>query len=339
MTIDAPESAVDAEKRKLVRHLDTFDANIRYPAPYVGFAGRPSSQIFEHGWHYDALGYRNDVAIGPRGPGETLRVLIVGDSTMVDGVTVSDTVPGRVQATLRARFGSGAHVYNFGAISSGLNQMIMLVTTKLIDMEADAVVILAGGTDIFQPWTFDPRPGYPYNMFAIEGIYDELFSQSRTRGALDDLSQAAMQDLIFTRLHNLRAVTRWKDPAWEWEVVRHFELAVDRIGRLAKGIGIPIHLVLQPMVVRKAQLSDTEQTFASSEFLSYLDRQYERIKTVVGGYHDKFGARASFHAHDLSDLFFKTEQPIFTDIVHYNDVGRQMMAEAVTGCLDLPATG
>lgn len=335
MTIDAPESAVDAEKRKLVRHLDTFDANIRFPAPYVGFAGRPSSQIFDHGWHYDALGYRNDATIGPRSANETLRVLIVGDSTMVDGVTAGDTVPGRIQTALRARTGAGAHVYNFGAISSCMNQMIMLTTTKLIDMDADAIVILAGGTDVFQPWTFDPRPGYPYNMFAVEGIYDELFSQTRLRGDLDDLGQAAMQDLIFTRLRNLRAVTRWKDPAWEWEVVRHFELAVDRIGRLAKGIGIPIHIILQPMVVRKAQLTETERTFASSEFLAYLDRQYGRIKTVVGEYHGKFGARPSFRIHDLSDIFFETEQPIFTDIVHYNDVGRQMMAEAVASCLDI----
>jgi lysophospholipase L1-like esterase len=334
MTTDSPEPGSDAEKQKLVRHLGTFDSNIRFPAPYVAFAGRPSSQIFEHGWHYDELGYRNDVAIGPRDQSEALRVFVVGDSTMVDGVTTGDTVPGRIQTMLRQNFGDGARVYNFGAISSCLNQMIMLVTTKLIDFDPDVIVILAGGTDTFQPWTFDPRPGHPYNMFAVEAIYDDLFSQGQHARSLTSLDQESIQDLIFSRLRNLRLVTRWKDPAWEWEVVRKFELAVDRLGRLAKGIGVPVHFILQPMVVRKSSPAESERSFASSDFLDYLDRQYKRLKVVTNDYSQKFGYRNFFNIHDLSDVFFDKNEQIFTDIVHYNDTGRQMMAEAIVSHIE-----
>ncbi|MGH1573381.1 SGNH/GDSL hydrolase family protein [Methylobacterium sp. P31] len=333
MTTDSSEPGIDAEKQRLVRHLGTFDSNIRFPAPYVAFAGRPSSQIFDHGWHYDDLGYRNDVAVGPRGTAETARVFIAGDSTMVDGVTTGDTVPGRVQMNLRQTLGNGAYVYNFGAISSCLNQAIMLITTKLIDFEPDAIVIIGGGTDTFQPWTFDPRPGNPYNMFAVEAIYDDLFSQGQHARSLTRLDQEAIQDLIFSRLRNLRLVTRWKDPAWEWEVVRKFELAVDRLGRLAKGIGVPVHFILQPMVVRKSSPTENERSFASRDFLEYLDRQYERLKVVIGDYNKKFGQRDFFQINDLSDVFLNQKDQIFTDIVHYNDIGRQMMADAIASCI------
>lgn len=333
MTTGSSISDNDAEKQKLVRHLGTFDSNIRFPAPYVAFAGRPSSQIFDHGWHYDALGYRNDVAAGPRSKDETLRVFIVGDSTLVDGLTNDDTVPGRVQTLLRQKFGIGACVYNFGAISSCLNQSIMLSTMKLIDLDPDVIVIIGGGTDTFQPWTFDPRPGNPYNMFALEAIYDDLFSQDQRQGALSSLSRESVQDLIFARLRNLRLITRWKDPAWEWEVVRKFELAVDRLGRLSKGIAIPVHFILQPMVVRKSSPTESEKSFASEEFLNYLDRQYERLKTVISEYEGKYGSRDFFSIHDLSDAFMKIGEQIFTDIVHYNDAGRQIMGSSIFGLI------
>jgi lysophospholipase L1-like esterase len=333
MTTGSSKSDIDAEKQKLVRHLGTFDSNIRFPAPYVAFAGRPSSQIFHHGWHYDALGYRNDVAAGPRSKDETLRVFIVGDSTMVDGLTNDDTVPGRVQTLLRRSFGDGAHVYNFGAISSCLTQAIMLTTMKLIDLEPDVILVLGGGTDTFQPWTFDPRPGNPYNMFAVEAVYDDLFSRDPQPGAPSGLSRESIQDLMFARLRNLRLITRWKDPAWEWEVVRKFELAVDRLGRLSKGIGVPVHFLLQPMVVRKASPAESERSFASPEFLDYLDRQYGRLKVVIGDYNEKFGPRDFFSVHDLSDAFYRIDEQIFTDIVHYNDAGRQMMAEDIVSLI------
>ncbi|MCJ2137471.1 SGNH/GDSL hydrolase family protein [Methylobacterium sp. J-026] len=333
------EPDIDAEKQKLLRHLVTFDARIRYPAPYVAFAGKPSSQIFENGWHYDGLGYRNDVTVGPRGRAEAARVFIVGDSTLVDGLDTADTVPGRVQTVLRQSLGAGAHVYNFGAISNCLNQAIMLITTKLIDLEPDAIVILAGGTDIFQPWTFDPRPGQPYNQFAIEAIHDDLFSQGTDTRAASIVDQRAMLEILFSRLRNLRLVTCWKEAAWEWEVVRNFELSVDRIGRLSTGIGIPIHLVLQPMVVRKPALSEEERSFATLEFLEYLDRQYTRLKAVVGNYERKFGRRKFFTVHDLSDLFFDHTDSVFTDIVHYNAGGRQRMAEELVSLLNIVRPG
>ena len=50
--------------------------------------------------------------------------------------------------------------------------MIALITTRLMDLQPDVILIVGGATDIFQPWSFDPRAGYPYNHFATECLYD-----------------------------------------------------------------------------------------------------------------------------------------------------------------------
>ena len=163
-----PDDAASARRRKFLHHFHNFNSNIRFPAPYTQFAGKPLTQMAENGWRYDGLGYRNDIHADARAPSETLRVFVVGDSTMVEGQTLADTVPGHLETTLRRTHGNGVRVYNFGAISACLNQMIALITTRLMDLQPDVILVVGGSTDIFQPWSFDPRGGYPYNQFVNE---------------------------------------------------------------------------------------------------------------------------------------------------------------------------
>ncbi len=87
------------------------------------------------------------------------------------------------------------------------------------------------------------------------------------------------------------------------------------------------------MVVRKSSPTESEKSFASEEFLNYLDRQYERLKTVTLEYEGKYGSRDFFSIHDLSDAFMKINEQIFTDIVHYNDAGRQIMGSSIFGLI------
>jgi hypothetical protein len=240
-----------ARRQKFLKNFQSFDANIRFPAPYVEFAGKPLATMAETGWRYDALGYRNDVHVQPRSAAETLRIFVVGDSTLVEGQTFADTVPGRMETGLKRVEGPGARVYNFGVTSACLNQMTALITTRLMDLEPDVVLILGGATDIFQPWSFDPRAGYPYNHFAAECLYDFVFDPRKTGGDAPELSYDRLQEMIFGRLENLRALTHWQSDIWEWEVVRQFELALKRVARLAPGIGAPIRFILQPSVVTR----------------------------------------------------------------------------------------
>jgi lysophospholipase L1-like esterase len=322
-----PDDSANARRRKFLQSFHNFDATIRFPAPYVQFAGKPLAQAGSQGWRYDALGYRNDVHADARSQSETLRVFVVGDSTLVDGQVFADTVPGRLETGLKSVHGSGARVYNFGAVSACLNQMIALITTRLMDLQPDVILVVGGATDIFQPWSFDPRAGYPYNHFASECLYDAIFDPAKTAEDAADLSYESLEAMIFGRLDNLRALTNWQSDIWEWEVVRQFELALKRLARLAPGIGAPIRFLLQPTVVRKAETVGDESRAASEPFLAYLDRQYGRFEGVLDRLDAAGAAGPAFAARDLSRLFETETRALFTDIVHVTSEGRQRMAD------------
>jgi lysophospholipase L1-like esterase len=323
----APDDAEQARRRKFLRDFHTFDSNIRFPAPYTQFAGKPLSAAAGQGWRYDALGYRNDSHPEARPASETLRVFVVGDSTLVDGQVFADTIPGRLETGLKRLHGEGARVYNFGATSACLNQMIALITTRLMDLQPDVIFVLGGATDIFQPWSFDPRAGYPYNHFAQETLYDYFFNTTKVNADAEDLSYDSLQALIFGRLDNLRALTNWQSDIWEWEVVRQFELALKRLARLSGGIGAPVRFLLQPAVVRKTERVGDEQSAASGEFLAYLDRQYTRIEQVLGRLQADGLTQGLFSTRDLSRIFEADSRFLFTDIVHVTSEGRQVMAD------------
>ncbi|MER2229174.1 SGNH/GDSL hydrolase family protein [Methylobacterium brachiatum] len=339
----APDDAEQARRRKFLRDFHTFDSNIRFPAPYTQFAGKPLASAAGQGWRYDALGYRNDSHPEARPASETLRVFVVGDSTLVDGQVFADTIPGRLETGLKRLHGEGARVYNFGATSACLNQMIALITTRLMDLQPDVIFVLGGATDIFQPWSFDPRAGYPYNHFAQETLYDYFFNTTKVNAEAEDLSYDSLQALIFGRLDNLRALTNWQSDPWEWEVVRQFELALKRLARLSGGIGAPVRFLLQPAVVRKTERISDEQSAASGEFLAYLDRQYTRIEQVLGRLQADGLTQGLFTTRDLSRIFEADSRFLFTDIVHVTSEGRQMMADRlaaeVADVLGLPSEG
>lgn len=321
------DESENARRREFLKSFRNFDANIRFPAPYTHFAGKPLNAAADKGWRYDALGYRNDIHADARPASETLRVFVVGDSTLVDGESFADTVPGRLETGLKRVHGEGARVYNFGAISACLNQMIALITTRLMDLQPDVILIVGGGTDMLQPWSFDPRAGYPYNHFANECLYDYVFDPRKQDGEAQDLTFDGLQAQIFQRLENLRALTNWQSDLWEWEVVRQFELSLKRLQRLAPGIGAPIRFLLQPAVVRRAERVGDEVRAVSGEFLAYLDRQYTRCESVLSRLDAAPVPNAAFGARDLTRIFETDNRPIFTDVVHLTFDGRQTMAE------------
>ncbi|MCJ2017970.1 SGNH/GDSL hydrolase family protein [Methylobacterium sp. E-065] len=325
MTQGPSDADEHARRQKFVKTFQNFDARTRFPAPYVQFAGKPLTVLPEKGWRYDSLGYFNTAHAETRPASETLRVFVVGDSTLLDGQVFADTVPGRLETGLKGVHGEGARVYNFGAISACLNQMIALITTRLMDLQPDVILIVGGGTDIFQPWSFDPRAGFPFNHFVSECLHDFVLDSGRTEAETEPLSYENVQAMIFNRLENLRALTNWQSDIWEWEVVRQFELSLKRLARLAPGIGAPTRFYLQPTVVRKTERVAEEANAASGTFLAYLGRQYDRFEGVLGRL--ELATDAPFTVRDLSRLFENDGRFLFTDIVHVTSEGRQMMAD------------
>lgn len=320
-----PEESEDAaSRRKFLHHFGYLDSNTRLPTPFIQFAGKPGSS--HYGVPFDAHGFLNVAAVTHRrAPGE-VRVFIVGDSTVIDGGDLANTLPGRVERILRSQGVAGARVFNFGVMSSCLSQMAHLIWSRLLEQQPDVIVVVSGCTDLFQPWTYDPRPGYPYNAFITERLYDHFFDTHDPRAREDGLSYDGLVTLIYGELKRLRAETGWQSAAWEEAVVHHYQRATHRLTKLSSDYGVQVVSVLQPVVARKRHLTEAERGVASGPFLDYLDRQYRRFETFVASLADRRPYRRTFKAVDLSGLFADREVGTFYDIVHYDDEGREIVA-------------
>ena len=319
-----PESEDAARRRKFLHHFGYLDSNTRYPSPFIQFAGKPGAS--HYGVPFDADGFLNAVPIVARKPEGETRILIVGDSTTIDGGDIANTLPGRIERILRAGGLDSAKVYNFGVMSSCLTQMTHLIWSRLVTYSPDAILVLSGSTDLFQPWTYDPRPGHPYNAFITQRLYDHFFDTHDPRAREDGLSYEALITLIYEELKRLRAEVGWQSPGWEDAIVHHYELAAHRLTKLSHDHGVPIVSVLQPTILRKRHLTEVESGVASGAFLAYLDRQYAKLEAFTAQLALRRPYRRTFTALDLSGIFRDREEGTFYDIVHYDDTAREIVA-------------
>ncbi|MGE8127384.1 GDSL-type esterase/lipase family protein [Methylobacterium sp. NPDC080182] len=331
-----PESEDAARRRKFLHHFGYLDSNTRYPSPFIQFAGKPGAS--HYGVPFDADGFLNAVPIGARKPEGETRILVVGDSTTIDGGDIANTLPGRIERILRADGLESAKVYNFGVMSSCLTQMTHLIWSRLVTYSPDAILVLSGSTDLFQPWTYDPRPGHPYNAFIAQRLYDHFFDTHDPRAREDGLSYEALITLIYEELKRLRFEVGWQSPGWEDAIVYHYELAAHRLTKLSHDHGVPIVSVLQPTILRKRHLTEVESGVASGAFLAYLDRQYAKLEAFTAQLAARRPYRRTFTALDLSGIFRDREEGTFYDIVHYDDPAREIvatrLAAEIRGALD-----
>lgn len=313
-----------AHRARFIRHFVHFDSSLRFPLAYSQFSGKPNG-IHAH-ITFDSWGFRNvekgDSRTREGGP----RIFVLGGSTMVEGVTEADTVPGRLEANLHRRGLDHARVYNFGVVSSCFAQMSALVWSHLAALGPDALVIVGGGTDVTNPWTFDPRPGQPYNAFVIEQVYEYLFDTSRISGHEAGLSYETLTDLLYRRLERLRTECGWRTEAWEMAVIASTRATIGRFSGLAATLNIPVFCVLQPTIVR-SHPPHTNRSVASEDFLAYLDRQYTRLQGALRAC--SAGAHPHYRGLDFSGLFADGAGSVFYDPAHYTEPGRQIMAEAL----------
>jgi hypothetical protein len=107
-------------------------------------------------------------------PVDELRIFVLGGSTVVGGRSPLTTIPGIIEADLQSGGWPRARVYNFDVVSFVSGQELSLLVLRLIDLKPDLVIAYDGGNDLFQPWFYDPRPGYPFNYMTEEEAMSAL---------------------------------------------------------------------------------------------------------------------------------------------------------------------
>jgi tetratricopeptide (TPR) repeat protein len=326
-------SAIDAQffesNKKASNYLgQLFDAETRYPAPYYGFTGRP----FGDGGRLDAWGFANPAPPSKdKAPGET-RLFLLGDSCFFDAdETAGVTMAELVRAELAPFNIPGLAVYNFGVRSYLADQMLALLFFKLIDCQPDAVLIFCGGSDLFIPISYDPRPGYPYNFYVVEELYTRFFDAKAITDKEALVSHNDLLDGIVAHHAELRSKAGWKTEAWEASVVDAFASFVDKNAHLAKAYEIDIAIALQPLVTSKSPQTASEASMLGAETTDYFRRQYQRYDRLFAAPPGGSSANEFISLHNTSDTFTGCEDELFVDFIHYNMAGKRLMARRLAG--------
>lgn len=216
-----------------------------------------------------------------------------------------------------------------------LHADVGLAWSHLAGLQPDAIVVVGGGTDVTNPWTFDPRPGHPTNAFAVEEVYDYLFGTGRIASRELDLSYDDLTGRLYERSENLRLDHRWRTAEWETAVVDATGHAMRGFSSPATALRVLVLCVLQPTIVCKKNLSPDEQNLGSDDYFAYLDRQYRHLEDRCVSITALELPNELYEIHDLSGKFANEAGQIFYDAAHYVARDRQMMAEDLAEKLTL----
>ncbi|MCP4204346.1 MAG: SGNH/GDSL hydrolase family protein [bacterium] len=144
--------------------------SVRHPKPYVMFGGKPGAPVAvrerpgEKSSTLNARGYRGPLPGATKEPNER-RIYVLGGSTVFSGTPALSTL---LQDELADVGLTHVRVFNLGVVSSVSGMELARIVYEVVDLSPDLVVMYNGNNDLSHPFSWDPRPGYPFNFMAYE---------------------------------------------------------------------------------------------------------------------------------------------------------------------------
>jgi hypothetical protein len=169
-------------------------------------------------------------------------------------------------------------------------------------------------------YTYDPRPGYPFNFVLQEsavGVFQEGGLSVVAAGALTQsnalrfLFGPELADAV-AQLPPVRRRVGYGTARWEEDVARTYLENVESACRLGSGLGFRVAATLQPLVYYSPQ-ADSYRGLPA-DFRPYAERQYERIRRGLQELSGRAAADRCLFA-DLSRVCASGEC-VFQDMIH-----------------------
>lgn len=320
----------------------------RYTAPYVMFTASPHAvgpdltapcmtRRTAGDWtlQYNALGYRGDLPSADKG-GE-YRIIMLGGSAAVLGTPLSKTIAGQLERLFHDDGRPEVRVYNWGVLSAVSGQELATLVHRVPDFAPDVVVVYDGANDLFHPFYYDPRPGYPYNQMVLDAA-QELVEHKAGAGellALIGLKSKVLESMFgrsLARLHAdadaLRAGVAYRSAAWERQIIDAYAGNILRMGRVAPALGFKLAVFQQPILAVQGPPEITRAVrdrYPDSE--PYARRVYPLMADAVQERTVDLAADA-FRFVDLSRTF-EGDVSCFWDNVHVDNEGNRKVAAAM----------
>lgn len=295
----------------------------RSPRPFCMFGGRPGAPGLNE------LGYPGAAPASPKPRGE-FRVFVLGGSTVWNG---DPALPALLEDELARRGLPDAAVYNFGVVSSVSGMELARLVFEVADLEPDLVVFYSGGNDILHPWSWDPRPGHPFNFVAWESnpLLESDVESYPTIALLaygSHLLRAAIPSFFvshFVPLDELREQAGWNTEPWRRHIAEHFVSNLWKASRVSKGLGADFVAFLQPLVYFKRWPTREEAPWsADAAKRDHAARAREYILETAA-------RRPEVPLVDLSGFYADRRDPVFSDTIHTRQDAKPALAAEMAG--------
>jgi hypothetical protein len=287
----------------------------------------------------NAEGFRTREIVNPKPAGE-IRIFFLGGSTVIGGYQVETTIPGVVEAQLHANGLPQARTYNFGVLSFVSGQELALLVHRLIDLKPDLVIAYDGGNDLYEPWVYDPRPGYPFNFVTEEEAMTALANAEGDAKTLASFARdsALVQALLGTtdwfnrmtrRLDRLRSAVNYGTPQWKEAVANAYARNLAAMCRVARGNGGLFAAYFQPLLAYSNPL-DAIQTAATGgeATVQGLREQRDLALRAIGAQFPAASAEPGCRFGDLSRVL-ETDAAAFTDAIHVDTKSNQTIGQRI----------
>jgi len=313
------------------------DIALRYPQPYFMFSGPPNTTSGnDREIRFNGAGFRIDGEVGMPKPPDEVRIFVVGGSTVVNGTTLADSIPGAIETALRADGWPRARVYNFGVTSFLSGQELSLLVHRLATLQPDLVIAYDGGNDLISPWFYDPRPGYPFNFLAWEEALNKLSNVGTGAKTILGLAQdsALLQALVGTSEWDIRAgrdglrrAVGFGAESWKRALVDSYASNIAAMCRVARANGILFATYFQPILAYSKMLDRRQvQMSGGAETIDGLREERRLVPAAISARMNP--AEGGCRFSDVSDSF-EDAPATFTDAIHVTDAANHLIARRI----------
>ena len=325
--------------------------------PYMMYTGKPNSeQIYTDRTcprgiiKLNELGFRIERPLSKQKTDREIRIFILGGSVVFNGYPLSNSIGGQLEKLFHKAGYINVKVYNFGVTSYISGQELALILHTLVDYRPDLVITYDGNNDIYLPYGYDPRAGYPFDFMALEKgmsfinhslswnklfiwVLGRLCSPIINHSSLIRFAAIYIMEKQFFSIDQLRESVNYGTPEWEVSIIKKYTDNLEKSCGLAKGFDFKIACFLQPVIYFKPSLIGNEKNLLiGNEFQAYMKRQYDRIKTIFKYLGTKYAKERCLFV-DLSDVFKNCKEEIFYDFAHTNYKGNKIIATQIYDCI------
>ena len=299
----------------------------RKPGPYVMFGGE-SNGTLDSNEHLNKLGYRKNSPTDSKASGE-FRVFVLGGSSVFNG---EPSIPELLEKEFSQKGKHHVKVFNFGVVSSVSSMELSRILFEISDLNPDLIIMYNGGNDILSPYSYDPRPGYPFNFIVYENN-PLLESDIRAYPAFtlllygSNLARYFFPNYYkdkFVPLDEERKKVNWGSDEWKRDIAYNYATNLIKANKIAASFGAGFIAYFQPLVYYKDPMTIEEKAL----MLEVEKDHCIAVRNLIRSYMEQVPNGSQFF-FDLSDIYDNVHETVFKDTIHTHQNSKSMIARAI----------